>query len=127
MFFLVFRCNLAAVLLGFIIFKPLAFALDPLMDQLGMSLIGAFPDLIHKASYAPIIAWSKLNNSVVLGSMASGWLLAVPAFLLIVLAVARYRRVMNEGRRARARKHLQKYWLFRIVYYIFVGPLNVGG
>jgi len=125
--FLIIRCNLAAVFLALLVFKPLALlALDRASNALGAWLLstGGVSDAIGRLSHAPILAWLELNNTVSLGGIVLGWILAVPAYVLIVVLVGRYRRRVTEEKRAAMRRHLKKYWLFRIAYFIFVGPLQ---
>lgn len=85
--------SIPGFMLGWAIAVPLGFALDPLFDRVGMALLlddrlaPAFAWVVN----TPVVAWSRLNNSIVAGSLAV-WLAALlPAFFLFRVLVARYR------------------------------------
>jgi len=126
--FLVVRCNLAALILGFLVFKPLALLLfDRVSNALGRFLLlsaGPLSEFIGRLSYLPILSWAELNDTLVVGGMVLGWLLAIPVFLLMVWLVKRYRLVVPENRRDFIRRIVRKYWLFRIAYWVLAGPLD---
>lgn len=81
------------VMLGWFIAVPLGFLLDPLFDRVGMALLtnDALTPLWVWIVNTPVLSLSKLNNTIVLGSLAV-WLLALmPAFLVFRVLVVRYR------------------------------------
>lgn len=98
-----------AVFLGWALATPLGFLLDPLFDRVGLAiltqdaLISFFTWLVN----TPVVALSKLNNSIVLGSLVV-WLLAlVPAYFAFKVLVTRYR--------ADVYAHLQKWRVVQVV------------
>ena len=81
------------VMLGWAVAVPIGFMLDPLFDRVGMALLttdGLAP-LFTWIVNTPVVALSRLNNSIVLGSLVVWAALLVPAFLLFRFLVARYR------------------------------------
>lgn len=90
-----FRVNLSMFFLSSAVFAILAFALDPVFDAFGYWLLvdmtAARPLWIWIAS-APILPFFKLNNTVVLGSLAAGIVLFIPLFIWSTWAVKQYRK-----------------------------------
>ncbi len=85
-------------MLGWALFVPLGFILDPIFDRIGASLLQAaslrplWTDLYN----TPLVPYTNFNNTVVLGSVV-GWLvLAVPIFFVARYGVARYRATIGE-------------------------------
>jgi uncharacterized protein (TIGR03546 family) len=80
-------------MLGWFVAVPFGFALDPLFHRVGMSLLmsdGLAPFFTWVVN-TPVVALSRLNNSIVLGSLVS-WLVAiVPAYFGFRYLVAKYR------------------------------------
>jgi len=90
--------SFAGGLLGWALFVPVGFLLDPLFDWIGHSLLLA-PSLrgLWTSMYnMPIVPLTNFNNTVVLGSLVFALLAAVPLFLLLRWAVARYRVTVGE-------------------------------
>ncbi len=109
-------------MLGWALFVPLGFLLDPLFDVIGRSLLQspALRPLWTDLSNTPLVPYTNFNNTIVLGSVA-GWLaLALPVFFAARYGVARYRATIGERvRRSRlyqavtASKAYNLYRLFR--------------
>ena len=90
--------SFAGGLLGWALFVPVGFLLDPLFDWIGHRLLLA-PSLrgLWTSLYnTPIIPLTNFNNTVVLGSLVFALLLAVPLFFGLRWAVARYRVTVGE-------------------------------
>jgi uncharacterized protein (TIGR03546 family) len=90
--------SFAGGLLGWALFVPIGFLLDPLFDWIGHSLLLA-PTLrgLWTSLYnTPIIPLTNFNNTVVLGSLVFALLLAVPLWVVLRWAVARYRVTVGE-------------------------------
>jgi len=90
--------SFAGGLLGWALFVPVGFLLDPLFDWIGHSLLLA-PSLrgLWTSLYnTPIIPLTNFNNTVVLGSLVFALLFAVPLFFVVRWAVARYRVTVGE-------------------------------
>jgi uncharacterized protein (TIGR03546 family) len=84
-------------MLGWALFVPLGFVLDPVFDRIGASLL-LTPSLrpLWTSWYnTPLVPYTNFNNTVVLGSVV-GWLvLAVPIFFAAKYGVARYRATIG--------------------------------
>ena len=90
--------SFAGGLLGWALFVPVGFLLDPLFDWIGHSLLLAPPlrGLWTSLYNTPIIPLTNFNNTVVLGSLVFALLAAVPLFFVIRWAVVRYRATVGE-------------------------------
>lgn len=85
-------------MLGWALFVPVGFALDPAFHRIGRALL-EWPALhpTWESWYnTPLVPYTNFNNTVVLGSVV-GWLvLLIPIFLLSRFGVARYRATIGE-------------------------------
>ena len=90
--------SFAGGLLGWALFVPVGFLLDPLFDWIGHSLLlaPALRGLWTSMYNMPIVPLTNFNNTVVLGSLVFALVSAVPLFLLLRWAVARYRVTVGE-------------------------------
>lgn len=90
--------SFAGGLLGWALFVPVGFLLDPLFDWIGHSLLlaPALRGLWTSMYNMPIVPLTNFNNTVVLGSLVFAVLSAVPLFFLLRWAVARYRVTVGE-------------------------------
>ena len=85
-------------MLGWALFVPVGFLLDPVFDRIGASLLGA-PSLrpLWTSWYnTPLVPYTNFNNTVVLGSVVAWLVLLVPIFFAARWAVARYRATIGE-------------------------------
>ena len=106
----VFNVSFPAAILGWMLFAPVGFLLDPLFDTIGLALLVDSPGLVPAwtAFYdMPVIPLSNYNNTVVLGSFLGWIVLAVPIFFLARLGVSQYR--------ARVLPRLKKMRVFKAV------------
>jgi uncharacterized protein (TIGR03546 family) len=90
--------SFAGGMLGWAVFIPFGFLLDPLFDWIGHSLLLA-PGLrgLWTSLYnMPIMPLTNFNNTVVLGSVVFALLFAVPLFFAARYGVARYRATLGE-------------------------------
>lgn len=81
------------VMLGWAIAVPLGFMLDPVFHRIGMALLtnDALAPFFVWVVNTPVVSLSRLNNSIVLGSLVL-WLLSIaPLFFLFRFLVVRYR------------------------------------
>jgi uncharacterized protein (TIGR03546 family) len=119
---LLLNVSFGGAMLGWTVFIPVGFLLDPAFDAIGHRLLTA-PGLVPlwTAWYnIPILPYTNFNNTVVLGSVV-GWLvLVVPIYFLARVGVVRYRATWGERvRRSRfyqavtASKVYNVYRLFR--------------
>jgi uncharacterized protein (TIGR03546 family) len=85
-------------MLGWMLFVPFGFLLDPVFDRIGLSLLTApsLRPLWTDLTNTPIVPYTNFNNTVVLGSFL-GWLvLTVPIFFAARYGVAKYRATIGE-------------------------------
>ncbi len=90
--------SFAGGMLGWALFIPFGFLLDPLFDWIGHSLLVA-PGLrpLWTSLYnMPIVPLTNFNNTVVLGSVVFAALFAIPFFFATRWAVRRYRATVGE-------------------------------
>ena len=85
-------------MLGWALFVPLGFLLDPLFDRIGLSLLTAtsLRPLWTDWTNTPILPFTNFNNTIVLGSFVSWVVLAIPIFFAARYGVARYRATVGE-------------------------------
>lgn len=90
--------SFAGGMLGWAVFVPIGFLLDPLFDSIGHKLLMApsltsfWTDLYNM----PIVPLTNFNNTVVLGSLVFALVFFIPLFFATRLAVARYRATVGE-------------------------------
>ncbi len=109
-------------MLGWAVAVPVGFALDPLFHRVGMAILldDRFAPFFTWVVNTPVVAWSRLNNSIVIGSLVC-WLIAViPAAFVFKALVAKYREhvfarleQMKVFQAIKASKLYQAYELFR--------------
>ena len=90
--------SFAGGMLGWALFVPIGFLLDPLFDWIGHSVLLA-PSLrgLWTSFYnTPIIPLTNFNNTVVLGSLVFAILFSVPLFFAMLVAIIRYRATIGE-------------------------------
>jgi len=85
-------------MLGWAAFVPLGFILDPVFDRIGAGLLTAtsLRPLWTSLYNTPLVPYTNFNNTVVLGSLVSWLVLAVPIFFAARYGVARYRATIGE-------------------------------
>lgn len=95
----ILNVSFGAGLLGWALFLPLGFALDPVFDRIGRALLLDTPALqpVWTAwDNAPFLPLTGFNNSVVLGSVVAWLVLFVPIWLAARHAVVVYRATVGE-------------------------------
>src|SRR5438105_1004619 len=90
--------SFAGGMLGWALFIPFGFLLDPLFDWIGHQLLLArsLRGLWTSLYNTPIVPLTNFNNTVVLGSVVFAIALAVPLFFALRLGVVRYRATIGE-------------------------------
>ena len=86
-------------MLGWAVFIPVGFLLDPAFDRLGRALLldtAALQGVWTWAYNTPVVALTNFNNTVVLGSLVFALGFATPLFFASRWAVARYRATVGE-------------------------------
>jgi uncharacterized protein (TIGR03546 family) len=89
----ILNLSIPGFMLGWALFVPLGFVLDPLFDRVGQSLLLTVPPLtpVWTDLYNSFVALTNFNNSIVLGSFVV-WLLALlPLYFVLRIGVTRYR------------------------------------
>ena len=90
--------SFAGGMLGWALFVPIGFLLDPLFDWIGHQLLfaeslrGVWTSLYNM----PIMPLTNFNNTVVLGSLVFALLFFIPLFFATRWAVTRYRATVGE-------------------------------
>jgi uncharacterized protein (TIGR03546 family) len=95
---LFFRVSVPGAMLGWLIFTPVGFLLDPIFDQVGRALLmdaGGLREVWATAYNTPVIALANPTNTIVVGSVVGWMVLAVPIFFLARFGVARYRTIIH--------------------------------
>ena len=90
----VLRINLASLLLGWGLFKVVAFPLDPVLHGLGCLMLVRLTGLEPLWTWlynAPLAPFFRLNNTVVLGGLFTGLVLLAPNVMVFSWLVRRYR------------------------------------
>jgi uncharacterized protein (TIGR03546 family) len=96
---IILNVSFPGVMLGWAVFVPVGFALDPLFDAIGRTLLVGLPLLTPFWTWcynAPIVPLTNFNNTIVLGSFVSWAVAFVPLFFLLRWAVTKYRAAVYE-------------------------------
>lgn len=86
--------NMGFLAVAALLFKLIAFAVDPLANQLGYFLLTKIPALHPfwtQLYNMPAFPYTRFNNTIVLGSFVIGLLLLVPNYWLGLYLVSSYR------------------------------------
>ena len=95
---IILTINLASALFAFAIFSGVAYALDPLFHNLGYFILTGIPalrDLWTALFGFPLIALSRYNNTVVMGSLIVSIALSIPVFPAAKYFVLYYRNTLD--------------------------------
>jgi uncharacterized protein (TIGR03546 family) len=95
---MILNVSLAGFSLGWALFVPVGFVLDPLFDHIGHALLGnpSLAPFWTTLTNAPVMPFSNFDNTVVLGSFVCWAVTFVPLLLLSRWAVATYRARVYE-------------------------------
>jgi uncharacterized protein (TIGR03546 family) len=96
---LVLNVSVGGALLGWALFLPVGFLLDPVFDRVGRQLLLETPALepLWTAWFnTPVLPYTNFNNTIVLGSVVAWLVLALPIFFAARYGVARYRATLGE-------------------------------
>lgn len=99
----ILNVSFGAGMLGWAIFVPIGFALDPAFDRIGRALLletPALKPLWTAWDNMPFMPLTNFSNSIVLGSVVAWLVLFVPIWLLARQAVITYRATLAEKVRA---------------------------
>ena len=97
-FIILLNVSFGGGMLGWMLFVPVGFLLDPVFDSIGLRLLQAesLRPLWTGWTNTPIVPYTNFNNTVVLGSFVSWVVLAVPIFFAARYGVAKYRATIGE-------------------------------
>jgi len=90
----ILNVSFPGVMLGWALFLPFGFALDPVFDAVGRQLLVGIPALLPFWTWAyntPIVALTNFNNTIVLGSVVVWVVSLLPLFFLLRWLVTKYR------------------------------------
>lgn len=96
---LVLNVSIGGALLGWALFAPFGFLLDPVFDRVGRQLLLDTPALQPMWTSwfnAPVVPYTNFNNSIVLGSFLVWLVLSLPIFFAARHGVSRYRATLGE-------------------------------
>jgi uncharacterized protein (TIGR03546 family) len=96
---IILNVSFPGAMLGWAVFTPIGFLLDPLFDAVGRTLlldVSALRPLWTALFNVPVVPLTNLNNTVVLGSVVIALALWVPLYFAARWAVARYRATIGE-------------------------------
>lgn len=114
----VFNVSFASGMLGWAVFVPVGFALDPLFDRVGRWLLLDMPalrPLWTAMENVPGLGLTSFNNSVVLGSVVVWLVLFLPIYFGARVGVVRYRAsVAEKWRQSKAYKTLQASRIYNV-------------
>ncbi len=91
---IIINVNLGMAIFSFLLFSAFAYLFDPLFHSLGFWILVDIPALkeLWTSMYnTPIIALTRFNNTVVMGSLVVSLLLLVPAYFAAKWFVVYYR------------------------------------
>lgn len=96
---LFFRVSVPGATLGWLIFTPVGFALDPVFHSIGTKLLAdtsALQPLWASLYNTPVVALGNPTNTIVVGSVVGWVVLVIPIFLLARAGVGWYRVTVYE-------------------------------
>ncbi len=98
-FILFMRIQRAGYVLALAVGSLLAPLLDPLFDSIGYFVLtqnNAVPFYISLLN-TPFVAFTKFNNTIVMGSLCSGIVIYIPLYYLMRLVIFLWRKYLAEG------------------------------
>ena len=107
---IILNINIGSAIFAFVIFSGIGYLADPVFHSLGYFILVdlAFLKGLWTTLYnVPVIALSKYNNTVVMGSLVVSLILTIPIFFLIKRGVIYYRENIDNK--------MQKWKIVKIV------------
>ena len=95
---IILKVNLATAIFSFGIFSAVAYLVDPLFHSFGYYILVDLESLNDFWTWlynVPILALSKFNNTVVMGSLVSSIILMIPVYFLVKIGVINYREKID--------------------------------
>lgn len=94
---IILNVNIAIAIASFVLFSMFAYLLDPLFHSFGYFLLVdiSFLQGVYTTLYnIPVVALSRFNNTVVMGSLVTSLLLLIPVFVMVKSGVLKYRETV---------------------------------
>jgi uncharacterized protein (TIGR03546 family) len=90
--------NLAAAILGILIFRLVAYLADPLIHSLGFWILTreTLVPLWRGMYNLPLVPYLRYNNTVVIGSVITGLILFIPVYLGVKRLIVAYNERLRE-------------------------------
>jgi len=90
--------SFGGAMLGWALFVPVGFLLDPLFNVIGLGLLQSpsLRPLWTSLTNTPLLPYTNFNNTIVLGSFVGWLLLTLPIFFAARYGVIRYRATIGE-------------------------------
>ncbi len=104
------KVNLGAGMLSAFLFSWVGTITDPLTHQIGLALLTweSLEPMWTALYNTPVMPWTDFNNTIVLGSLVLGLLIAYPAYRLVEPPTRRYTPPVSE--RLKKFKIVQMLW-----------------
>jgi len=95
---LIIRVNISSFILGLIFFSGITYLLDALFHLIGFKVltVKSLETLWTSLYNITFFRLEKLNNSVVMGSLLFSFILFIPTFIFLKLAIIKYRSNLLE-------------------------------
>lgn len=96
---IILNVNIATAIFSFIIFGAIGYLLDPLFHHLGYFILVDIETLNGLWTWMynlPVIALSRYNNTVIMGSLLTALILCIPVFILVRNGVVYYRENIDK-------------------------------
>jgi uncharacterized protein (TIGR03546 family) len=95
---MLFNVSFGGGMLGWALFVPLGFLLDPVFHRIGSGLLQAqsLRPLWTSLYNTPLVPYTNFNNTIVLGSVVAWLVLLIPIYFAAKYGVARYRATIGE-------------------------------
>jgi uncharacterized protein (TIGR03546 family) len=96
---IILNINIGTAMYSFVLFSAIAYLVDPLFHQFGYFLLVDMESLNTLWTFLynlPLVALSRYNNTVVMGSLAVSIILALPMFFLAKSGVIYYRENIDQ-------------------------------
>ena len=96
---IILNINIGTAIYSFVLFSAVAYLIDPLFHSLGyfllvdMTSLNSLWTLLYNF---PIVALSRYNNTVVIGSLAISIILALPMYFIAKSGVVYYRENIDQ-------------------------------
>lgn len=95
---IIFNVNIAMAIFSFGIFSGIAYIFDPAFHKLGYFLlveVTGLHDLWTSLYNIPLVALSRYNNTVVMGSLVTALVLMIPIYFFVRIGVVQYREKID--------------------------------